>query len=109
MSAVMFEGKILQPGLQPANAESEFGADGLRQLGWGELVARFGAAREFRKIMQVHALVGQGSFDQSSATHLASHGHGQRGINSFALSEFKSGQVKESSAGIVAAAGDRGR
>ncbi|HSG35794.1 MAG TPA: hypothetical protein VLA37_14780 [Sphingomonadaceae bacterium] len=109
MSVVMFEGKILQPGPRPVHAGSEFGVDGLRQLGWSELVARFGATREFRKLMREHSAGGKGSFDQSSAAHLAGLGHGQRGINSFALSESKAGQVNESGGDSVSATGDRGR
>jgi hypothetical protein len=105
----MFEGKILQPGHALPGAESEFGADGLRVLQWEELVARFGAARELRRVMQQAAGAREGSFDLGSARHLATLGEGQRGINPFALTNRKMGQSMEATVNSETLTGDRGR
>jgi hypothetical protein len=104
----MFEGKILQAGAALSGSESEFGADGLRPLGWDELVARFGAAREFRRVMLEAVRTREGSFDHGSARHLATLGEGQRGINPFALTNRKMAQSKEELVSETKT-GDRGR
>ena len=105
----MFEGKILQASPAVSGAESEFGADGLRPLGWDELVARLGAAREFRRVMREAAGAREGSFDHGSARHLATLGEGQRGINPFALTNRKMGQSMEEIVSSEMMTGDRGR
>jgi hypothetical protein len=104
----MFEGKILPAGEAALGAESEFGADGLRPLRWDELLARLGAAREFRRVMQQAAGGREGSFDHGSARHLATLGEGQRGINPFALTNRKMAQSKEDLVSEIKT-GDRGR
>jgi hypothetical protein len=104
----MYEGKIFQAGLAPLDAEAGFGTDGLRSLGWGELVARLGAARDFRRIMVTQANAVEGSFDTASAQHLAALGEGQRGINPFALTNGKMGQGKEVDVSSETMTGDRG-
>ena len=105
----MFEGKILQPGHALSGAEGEFGADGLRPLAWDELVARFGAAREFRRVIRQAANAREGSFDLGSARHLASLGEGQRGSNPFALTNRKMAQSMDASVSSETKTGDRGR
>ncbi len=105
----MFEGKILQPGHELPGAEYDFGADGLRPLHWDELLARFGAARDFRRVMQQAAAAREGSFDLGSARHLATLGEGQRGINPFALTNRKMGQSMEAAVNSETPTGDRGR
>lgn len=105
----MFEEKIIPAGCGLSDAGSEFGADGLRPLGWQELVARLGAARDFRRVMQAESGARGGSFDHASARLLTAFEQGQRGINSFALTNRKIDQSKEDMVSNVMKTGDRGR
>ena len=102
----MYEGSILHqgPGLPPGDFAS--GADGLHAMTWGELVARLGAARDFRRIAAVRHHAGEGSFDPSSAFRLAVLGGGQPPINPFALGNGKAGRDKSSGVTINATTGD---
>jgi len=104
----MYEGNILRDGQAPGGSEADFGADGLRVVGWGELVAKLGAARDFRRLMQSESLTAEGSFDCTSAHCLASLGGRQRGINPFALTNRKMAQFMESDVSSDTAIGDRG-
>ena len=105
----MFEGKILPEGVEPAVAEGDFGKEGLRALSWGELVARFGAARDFRSLTERQLDAGEGSFDASSARHLAGHGDGEPGINPIALTNRKMATCIEFEVNSNALTDDRGR
>jgi hypothetical protein len=51
----------------------------------------------------------EGSFDHTSARHLATLGDGQRGINPFALTNRNMAQSKEEMVSSEMATGDRGR
>ena len=55
----------------------------------GQLVARFGAARDFRRMMDGRLLTGSASFNLASARYLAGRGEGKPGINPFALGNRK--------------------
>jgi hypothetical protein len=87
----MFEGKILQPGLQDEAVDGADAGETLRPLNWHELSARLCAARDFRRIVGGGA--GAASFNPSSARHLAllgtALGDGKPGINPFDLSDGK--------------------
>ena len=89
----MFEGKILQPGLLDGAADGAAAGENLRALSWGELSARLGAARDFRRLVANGAGVGAASFDPSCARHLAllgpALGDGKPGINPIDLSDGK--------------------
>jgi len=105
----MFEGRILPAGYALAESEDPFGSESLRPLAWEEIMARLGAAREFRRLMQAAAANRGGSFDRASARHLAAFGEGQRGINPFALTNRKMGQSNEDAVSSEMKTGDRGR
>jgi hypothetical protein len=85
----MFEGPFLHPALAPDQSEPLGGADSLRMLGWAELSARLGAARDYRRLMVVELRSGGGSFDGGSARRLASFAQGKRDINPIALTNGK--------------------
>jgi len=104
----MFEGRFLQTGGQPGDAQGAYGADGLRPLGWDEIVAMLGAARDFRRVVRDRGDLDGGSFDGHSAAHLATLEEGQRGINPFALTNRKMGHGMDNAAGSETNAGNRG-
>ena len=85
----MYETNIVRPGAGIGGQEAAFDAEGLRPLGWSELVARLGAARDFRRVMGGRLLAGGSSFNLASARHLAGRGEGKPGINPFALANGK--------------------
>jgi hypothetical protein len=85
----MYETKIVRSGAEVGAQETAFDAEGLRVLSWGELVGRFGAARDFRRVMDGRLLAGGASFNLASARHLAGRGEGKPGINPFALANGK--------------------
>ncbi len=84
----MYEGNILNLGSIAPARDPFSGAEGMHVLSWGELVARLGAARDFRRII-VGDHVYRGSFDYASACHIAALGGGKPGINPFALTNRK--------------------
>lgn len=85
----MYETDIVHPAGESAARDAAFGADGLRPLSWGELVARLGAARDFRRVMAGRFTQSGASFNLVSARHLAALGEGKPGINPFALTNGK--------------------
>jgi hypothetical protein len=104
----MFESKIVQAGRVDAAADRASAEDGLRALAWGELSARLGAARDFRRLMAGGPGAGAASFDPSCAHHLAALGDGKPGINPIDLSD---GRMTNSMdlATCDAMSGNRGR
>lgn len=105
----MYEKNIVRSGAEIGAQETATDAEGLRALSWGELVARFGAARDFRRMMDGRLLTGSASFNLASARHLAGRGEGKPGINPFALGNRKIAdgmRFPETGNGIP---GDRGR
>ncbi len=85
----MYEGNILSSAAESGERDAASGADGLRLLSWDELVARLGAARDFRRFSGMRIASGAGSFDCTSARHLVAQGEGKPGINPFALANGK--------------------
>lgn len=76
----MFEGKLPHPPLlRPAKAGDS--GDELRPVSWTDLVARLGAARDFRATLALHDGEGDGSFDPDSAQRIAALGEGERDVN----------------------------
>jgi hypothetical protein len=105
----MFEGNILNAGLDSVGRDNAHDAEGLRELGWGELVARLDAVRDYRRLMSGSSGQSGGSFDSDSARQLQAFGDGQRGINPFALTNRKTGQVNNGVGSETTMTGDRGR
>lgn len=85
----MYETNIVHSGAETAVHEAAFGADGLRSMSWDELVARLGAARDFRRVMGGRLMAGGSSFNLASARHLATRSEVKPGINPFALANGK--------------------
>jgi hypothetical protein len=105
----MFEGNIVRTGREPASAEGTSGEEMLRALSWEEIIARLGAARDFRSLMERQRDAGGGSFNASSARLLAALGEGQPGINPFALTNRKMTKCNDFGVTSDAATDDRGR
>jgi len=105
----MYETNIVRSGTEIGALETAFDAEGLRPLSWGELVARLGAARDFRKVMGGRLLAGGSSFNLASARHLAGRGEGKPGINPFALANGKIANGMRSPEAGSDIHGDRGR
>ena len=105
----MFEGSILHAGLDSVGQDNALDADGLRELGWSELVARLSAARDYRRLMNTAPDRAEGSFDSASARQMQSFGDGQRGINPFALTNIKLGTAINGASSETMNTGDRGR
>jgi hypothetical protein len=85
----MYETNFVRSDAESGLQDAAFDAEGLRSLSWAELVARFGAARDFRRVMGGRLLAGGSSFNLASARHLAGRGEGKPGINPFALANGK--------------------
>ncbi|WEK45550.1 MAG: hypothetical protein P0Y56_10955 [Candidatus Andeanibacterium colombiense] len=85
----MYETNIVQSDTGISAREAAKDAEGLRPLSWDELVARLGAARDFRRVTGGRLLAGGASFNLASARHLAGLGDGKPGINPFALANGK--------------------
>ena len=105
----MYEGNILRAGQQAELGDGLAGEEGLRALSWDEVVARLGAARDFRRLMDRRPQAGEGSFNPALASHLAALGDGQPGINPFALTNRKMANRIEFVVTREAASDDRGR
>lgn len=104
----MYEGIIVRTGGAVAR-ESDFGANGLRILSWGEVTARLEAARDLRRMMAARHDIGAGSFNLASARHLAAQGDGKPAVNPIALANGKiaCGIVDAETGDVLS--GDRGR
>jgi hypothetical protein len=85
----MYETNIVQSGAHSRGQEPAYDAEGLRPVSWGELVARLGAARDFRRVMGGRLLAGGASFNLASARHLAGRGDGKPDVNPIALANGK--------------------
>ncbi|MBS1240020.1 MAG: hypothetical protein H6R45_726 [Proteobacteria bacterium] len=105
----MYETNIVRSGGETGAPNEAFGADGLRLVSWGELVARLGAARDFRRIMSDRIIAGGASFNLASARHLASRSEVKPGINPFALANGKIADGIGFADTGEGTAGDRGR
>ncbi|MBO9498802.1 MAG: hypothetical protein J7496_13045 [Novosphingobium sp.] len=105
----MYETNIVHPDGGIVAREAACDAEGLRPLHWAELVARLGAARDFRRVMGGRLLAGGSSFNLASARHLAGLGEGKPGINPFALANGKIADAKDFAEMSENSAGDRGR
>ena len=105
----MYEGNILKAGPGLADAGGASGEESLRALSWGELVARLGAARDFRSLMERQLHAGEGSFNAASARHLAGLDEEKPGINPFALTNRKMATRIEFEVTGEAGTDDRGR
>ena len=105
----MYEGNLFQADGKPLADSAACGSDGLRPLCWVELVARLGAARDFRRVMEARFRAGGSSFDRSSARHLATLGESKRGINPFTLADGKAPDGIDSAGSSDMMTGDRGR
>jgi hypothetical protein len=76
----MFEGKPPRPrDAQALDAEPQ-DFETLRPLSWGDLVARFTAARELREADD-GVEGGEASFDAGSARRIAAHHNGNHDVN----------------------------
>lgn len=86
----MFENNTITghgaPGSPGAGEEPE----SLRPLVWGELVARFAAARDLRHAVAATRDGAQCSFDRSAARHLHDLGQGKPAVNPDGLGICKS-------------------
>ena len=85
----MYETNFTRAAAEAGFHDAAFGADGLRSLSWAELVARLGAARDFRRVMGDRLVAGGASFNLASARNLAGRDEGKPGINPFALANGK--------------------
>ena len=77
----MFEGKPPRPRDARALDEEQHDFETLRPLNWGDLVARFSAAREMRSSGDEADECGEASFDAGFARRIAAHHSGKHGIN----------------------------
>lgn len=77
----MFEGKPPRPRDARALDDEQQDFETLRPLSWGDLVARFSAARELRSSCDEAGDCGEASFDASSARRIAAHHNGKHDIN----------------------------
>jgi len=105
----MFEGNILHIGHEVVARDASGTAEGLRALSWGELVARLDASRDFRRVMEAQSGAPGGSFNRTSARHLAALGDGKPGINPFALANGKMAESMSDTVTKEELTGDRGR
>jgi hypothetical protein len=77
----MFEGKPPRPRDARALDYEPEGFERLRPLSWGDLVARFTAARELRASCDEEIEGGEASFDAGSARRIAAHHNGNHDVN----------------------------
>jgi hypothetical protein len=77
----MFEGKPPRPRDARALDEEQHDFETLRPLNWGDLVARFSAAREMRSSCDEVDECGEASFDAGSARRIAAHHNGKHDVN----------------------------
>jgi len=88
----MYEGNILNLGTLPSWNDAAVEPDGLHVVSWSELVVRLRAARDFRHFLEESYEGAKGSFNHSSARRIADLAVRQRTINSFALTDGKTGE-----------------
>jgi hypothetical protein len=77
----MFEGKPPRPRDARPLDDEQRDIDALRPLIWGELVARFTAARDLRSACEAADGSGEASFDAGSARRIAAHHSGKQDVN----------------------------
>ena len=77
----MFEGKPPRPRDARALDEGPHDLEALRPLSWGDLIARFSAARELRSLYDQPDDHGEASFDAGSARRIAALHSGKPDIN----------------------------
>ena len=77
----MFEGKPPRPRDARALDEEQHDFETLRPLNWGDLVARFSAAREMRSSGDEADECGEASFDARFARRIAAHHNGKHDVN----------------------------
>ena len=77
----MFEGKPPRPHDARALDPEQHDFETLRPLSWGDLVARFSAAREMRSSGEEGDEHGEASFDAGSARRIAAHHNGKHDVN----------------------------
>ena len=77
----MFEGKPPRPRDARAHDGEPLDFGRLRPLSWGDLVARFSAAREQRSTCDETTEPGEASFDAGSARRIAAHHNGKHDVN----------------------------
>ena len=77
----MFEGKPPRPRDARALDEEQHDFETLRPLSWGDLVARFSAAREQRSGYDEEDEHGEASFDAGSARRIAAQHNGKHDVN----------------------------
>ncbi|WP_206598585.1 hypothetical protein [Croceicoccus estronivorus] len=82
--------------------------EGLRPVGWPELIARFSAACDLRHAIAASREAGRGSFDRSAAHHLHHLGQGKQIVNPDGLGDRKARAANDGGDGINAGIGDRG-
>lgn len=105
----MFEGKILAPDEQMPSGDATGSAEGLVSLNWSGLTARLTASHDFRRIVRGRLHTGAGSFNCTSARHLAMIVDDKREINPFDLGNGKMGNGMDSAVSSDPESGDRGR
>lgn len=105
----MYEGNILNLGMVAPLHETELGIGGLHVLNWAELVARLGAARDYRNHMKGGERIEQGSFHFVSARHIAAFRQQKPRINPFALADHKAVAGMCTDMSLTELTGDRGR
>ena len=104
----MFEGSKLQDqGNTGARREQDAGPH-LRALSWSELVARFAAAADFRRMFMDASYENGGSFIECAGRALGNAEECKPGVNPNALGKGKSGNGMETGVG-QSQSGDRGR
>jgi len=105
----MYEGNILNLGTVAPLHEAKLGIGSLQVLSWTELVARLGAARDYRRHMRDCDPIDQGSFHFVSARHISAFGQQKPGINPFALADHKAAAGMYPNMSPTEWTGDRGR
>ncbi|KPL69023.1 hypothetical protein SZ64_13475 [Erythrobacter sp. SG61-1L] len=105
----MYEARIIHSGEEPTPSEVAVGGTQLRELSWGDIAARLAAARDFRRLSAAHNPLAGGSFDLSSARHLAALGEGKPAVNPIVLANGKCADGIDFAATSEETHGDRGR
>jgi len=101
----MFEGKPPRPRDAQALDEQQHDFETLRPLSWGDLVARFSAAREMRSGDDHVDEGGEASFDAGSARRIAAHHNGKHDVNPDVSAYGKSPAGTAAQAGLGAEPG----
>ncbi len=105
----MYERDIFNSQPKPSADAGSASGEGLQPISWDELSARIGAAHDFRRLLGAFALPQGGSFNQTSARHLAQLGDSEQPVNHFALSNGKSSDAISPFMNSDTRSGDRGR